>query len=194
MSQHRQAWLVAASLPDGHPDRTGLEDADDETLRAGAALGALLDRAPREPGPGAALAVLAAIRAEVSADLTRRRRPLALAVLLVAIVASLGAALGAADLGRFALLEGSVCFSVEVIAAALPLFGLVLLGPGLAHSGPQRTAAIAAAGALVAQLGLLGLCPEHDGAHIFLFHAGGVLVAAAVGALAGWLPRRLVEA
>src|SRR5262249_36669968 len=89
---------------------------------------------------------------------------------------------GASGLEPRAGVEGAMC---EVVGGALSW--LVVTGVGRRRPGaPGRgaTLAIAAAGALASQAAQMLSCPvARTNPHLLLFHFGGVLLAAAFGAL-----------
>jgi hypothetical protein len=80
-------------------------------------------------------------------------------------------------------LIGLVCVATELVAAAFPAGAALWLarraGAALA---PLELATVAAAGALAGHAVLAMACPIGGPAHGLLFHAGGVLLAAAGGA------------
>lgn len=85
--------------------------------------------------------------------------------------------------------QGVDCVLVELGAAALPLgLALVAAWRGALRVGPLGMAAVATAGALAGELALRATCPDRDLEHLALFHAGGVVIAALLGAAASQLP------
>jgi hypothetical protein len=151
-------------------------------LRAGAALAAaavpvLFARHHDWEGWGAALLVLAAATAlSTTAGLWK-------AGAWVGLTASAGFALAAGGVPGFP--RAGAAFAPGI---GLDCFGLEMLGGALAALVALRSAvrgslaAAAAAGALAAQAALHICCSAHDQApHLWLFHVGGVAVAAALG-------------
>jgi hypothetical protein len=107
-----------------------------------------------------------------------------------AIAASAALVLVNAGPGVFDGWGGMHCFFAELASAALP-FALVaalvvqrrMRGSGLLYAG------VAAAGALAGHAALDLTCPSPSvGLHLVIFHFGGVVVAAALGALAARAP------
>jgi hypothetical protein len=83
------------------------------------------------------------------------------------------------------------CVAIELFAAAWPL-GAAALAKGLVQrpGSPWATAALAASGALAGQAALHLTCPVRFAEpHLAVFHTGGVVLAALLGASASRLPR-----
>jgi hypothetical protein len=83
------------------------------------------------------------------------------------------------------------CVAIELFAAAWPL-GAAALAKGLVRRprSPWATAALAASGALAGQATLHLTCPVRLAEpHLAVFHTGGVVLAALLGASASRLPR-----
>ena len=80
---------------------------------------------------------------------------------------------------------GAKCVAVELFAAALPLGAAVFGARRWAIPLPSlRGAVVAASGALVGQAALHLTCPVREAAmHLAIFHVGGVVLAASMGAL-----------
>jgi hypothetical protein len=126
---------------------------------------------------GAALTVAAL--AIALASLNRGR----LSVVLVAIAASTVFALMMASASLLAPAVGVECTLLELFAAALPWVAFHrVAGPWRSRSA---SSAVAAAGALSGHAALHLTCPvAHADAHLLVFHLGGVVLAALLGALA----------
>ncbi len=118
-----------------------------------------------------------------------KRAPAKLAAAGVAAV-SLAFALAAGAGGSLSPLLGAKCVLLEQLAAALPFAAIAwLVRQRGAQAGPLAFALAAAAGALAGQAGLHLTCPaRHATPHLLAFHLGGVLLAAALGAIASRLP------
>jgi hypothetical protein len=106
--------------------------------------------------------------------------------MVVAAALSAGMVLIAGSDGPLEAAIGVHCLAAELVAAALVVGAVAALllprGAGVAAQG-ARLAAIAAAGALAAQAALYLGCRARTAApHLWMFHAGGVLAAAALGA------------
>ena len=106
--------------------------------------------------------------------------------LLVVLMATAASAVLALAMGSTSLLAPSVgveCTLLELFAAALPWVAFRQV------AGPWRSrtasSAVAAAGALSGHAALHLTCPvAHGDAHLLVFHFGGVVLAALLGALA----------
>jgi hypothetical protein len=112
----------------------------------------------------------------------------------LACIASGALAMLAGSGGDLAALLGVKCVAIELVAAALPYATAVRAAARLgSRQGAGAMAAIAAAGALAGQASLHLTCPERSATpHLLVFHTGGVLFAAVLGALgASRLPRRV---
>lgn len=102
-----------------------------------------------------------------------------------AIAAALAFALSG-GVGPLDLAEGVKCVATELAAAAVPLLAAVALSRRGAAGGVGVLAAAAAAGALAGMAALeIGCHAVGAHTHLLVFHAGGVLAAAGLGALAG---------
>lgn len=106
--------------------------------------------------------------------------------LLVVLVGTAASAVFAFSMGSTSLLAPAVgveCTLLELFAAALPWVAFYRV------AGPWRSraasSAVAAAGALSGHAALHLTCPvAHGDAHLLVFHFGGVVLAALLGALA----------
>jgi predicted anti-sigma-YlaC factor YlaD len=79
---------------------------------------------------------------------------------------------------------GLFCLWIEQSMALLPIItSLYLVAKGHTPGGGAYFAGAAAAGALAGQAAMLLACPNNNIAHLLLAHTGGVLFAAALGAL-----------
>jgi hypothetical protein len=170
----RAAAPVLEHLP---PVRPGL------LLPAAAGVAAFAAAVASRPAPepdwiaAAALAVAAAGIAALA--------PRGIPALALAVAGSLLFAVAGGGAGPLSAAEGLKCLAVELATAAVPLVALLSVSRGGAAS-PARFAAAAAAGALAGQAALEIACHAPEAAaHLLAFHAGGVLVAAAMGALVG---------
>jgi hypothetical protein len=183
----------AAVLAELRPARPGLRDG---ALRAGAALAGflvplLIARHRDTEAWGAALAtVVGATALAATAGALR-------AGALVALAASAGFALAAGGVPGFApggdgmaAALGAECLVVELLSAALPLAAAAWMFRR--DPRPGSLAQAAAAGALAGQAALHLGCSAHASApHLWVFHVGGV----ALAALVGWIVEsRLVAA
>jgi hypothetical protein len=106
-----------------------------------------------------------------------------LPVVLVAIGVSAAFALTMTSTSALAPGVGVECMLLELFAASLPWIAFRQI------AGPWRTrsasSVVAAAGALSGHAALHLTCPvAHADAHLFVFHFGGVVLAAILGALA----------
>jgi hypothetical protein len=147
------AVLVAWALELGLAKKL-VHDAASVAVSAGCALAAT------------ALATMAFTRARLAAA------GAAIASLLLVLVAQGG------NSGLYALL-GIKCTLIELVAAAIP-FGLAVAFARRAGAPMERwyASAIAAAGAVAGQAALYLSCKvPHAGAHLLVFHFGGVLLA-----------------
>lgn len=125
-------------------------------------------------------AVLAIAAAGLAALASRGVRVAAAAVGLSVAFALAGGA------GPLSVSDGLLCLGTELAAAAVPLVAALALSRRAGAGGAGRYAAAAAAGAVAGQAALQLTCHAPDAAaHLLVFHAGGVLAAAALGALAG---------
>lgn len=131
---------------------------------------------------GAALAL--AVGLAYFANASRRFGAIALAV-----AASFGLALLGAALPGLSPAVGVKCFLFELATATVP--GVIAWRAG--RRGESTTVALAAAaGALAGMAALHVACPVHEErAHLFVFHVGGILAAALLGAV---VDRRRVTA
>ena len=133
-------------------------------------------------------AALVLATALVSLIATARKRPLG--ALLVLSGASVTFAIWAGQLSGFEFALGVKCTLTELLASVGPLAVAYI---GARRGGPWNAtyvAAMAAGGALVGHSALHLTCPaNHHEPHLLAFHAGGVVLAAAIGALASrWRP------
>ena len=80
--------------------------------------------------------------------------------------------------------------AIELFAAVVPLAATAaLLWRRRVAVGASLYAAVATAGALAGQAALHLTCPVRTaGEHLFVFHTGGILLAALVGALVARVP------
>lgn len=126
---------------------------------------------------GAALTV--AGLAVALAGLNRRR----LSVVLGAVAASAVFASSMGSASEFVPAVGVECTLLELFAALLPWIAFRrVAGPWRSRSAAS---AVAAAGALSGHAALHLTCPvAHGDAHLLVFHLGGVVLAAILGALA----------
>jgi hypothetical protein len=114
---------------------------------------------------------------------------------LFPITASVLLALAAGKSAGLSASIGLDCALVELGSAGALLGVFLLLAsragaarPALLHA--SRLASIAATGALIGQVWLHSKCEAHDqGLHLFVFHVGAVLLAAALAPLAGRMLR-----
>jgi hypothetical protein len=129
---------------------------------------------PRSFGAGLTVAALAV----ALASLNRGKLP----VVLAAIAASAVFAVTMASTSLLAPAAGLECTLLELFAAALPWVAFHrVAGPWRSRSAAS---AVAAAGALSGHAALHLACPvAHADAHLLVFHFGGVVLAAVVGAL-----------
>jgi hypothetical protein len=130
--------------------------------------------------------VVAAIAVAVALAVAQRLLALGVAAavsLMFAALAGAGAGAGGGD----GMSGGLHCFLSEVVAGALALGAAWFAGRRAGEPlGPAHLAAVAAAGGLGGQAALNIACPSRDVLlHLFAFHSGGVLCAAALGALVG---------
>lgn len=193
----RAAAAGLLALPEGDPER-GAAFAHAEgcarctgLLREGQKLQALLDDAPvaAAPSPRVLASIRTRIHAELEADAARRRRSRIGALTLgVSTMVSLAIALTLANLSAWVFWRGEVCFSIELGAALVPVALLALTRTGLAARGPLFVAGLAALAAVGGQLWLAQHCPFNDSIHQVVFHFGGTLVSAALGAFTAWAP------
>lgn len=134
-------------------------------------------------GAVAALAAVAAALSFTSGGLVLGMVPLASA--LFALLDGAGGGLHAA--------VGVKCVIAELISSAIPLAAAVTLLRRGVSGGAKEIAAAGCAGALAGQALLHLTCPVSTATpHLFVFHTGGVLVAALLGGLLGRVaaPRR----
>jgi hypothetical protein len=91
---------------------------------------------------------------------------------------------------------GVKCTILELVGSALPLGAAFFMASrGTLERGRWRFAASAAAGAIAAQAALNVTCPVHTaGPHLWVFHVGGVVLAAVIGAALGAPKTRRVRA
>lgn len=108
-------------------------------------------------------------------------------VVLAAVAASAVFAFTMASTTLLAPAVGAECTLLELFAASLPWIAFRrVAGPWRARSAAS---AVAAAGALSGHAALHLTCPvAHADAHLFVFHLGGVALAAVLGAVATPLP------
>jgi len=154
------------------------------TISAGAVLAGLLAHHALDAFSVAVAGGAAGIAAALAwLGVGRRAAGAALTACLASIVFS---ALAAASPGPFAG-AGFHCLALELFTAAWPLAAVAVAGGLSSPTSGWTTAALASAGALAGQAALHLACPVPSaGAHLFVFHLGGVVLAA----LAGWaLPR-----
>jgi hypothetical protein len=162
------------------------------------------------PSVGLAFAAIAALRVHAAHDdarswlaaialggaaaalitLSRRKSPLLVAGLAVA---SLVFAMGAGRDGGLEPNIGVHCLAAEILASLFPLgAGLWLVKHGRSDGGMLWFASVAAAGALAGHAALHLTCPVHlQSPHLYVFHTGGVVLAAFLGFLASHLPALL---
>ncbi|MCC6999292.1 MAG: DUF1109 family protein [Deltaproteobacteria bacterium] len=149
---------------------------------------ALLDAAPPLPPPSAA--ALRRASAPILRDLAGRTR--ALWAIALALLVSLGFALWAGQGGAMVLRPalGLLCVGSEVLTALLPLaVAAVLVRRGRAAGSAAFFAAVASAGGLLGHGHLHLHCPAQTSLpHLLVFHTGGILVCAGLGALVSRLP------
>jgi hypothetical protein len=102
---------------------------------------------------------------------------------LVALATSAAFALAAASTHLLAPAIGVKCTLLELVAASLPWLAYrFAAGPSRAR---PASAAVASAGALAGHAALHLTCPvPHADAHLLVFHFGGVVLAALLGAIA----------
>jgi hypothetical protein len=124
---------------------------------------------------------LAAAALALSALAARRPLP----VVAAAAAAAVAAALAGGGPGPLEPGVGLHCLLSELVTGALVVTaGWVALRGGTTTLSRRAAAATAAAGALAAEAVLQVTCGSHGfGAHLIVFHAGGVLLAAAGAAL-----------
>ena len=113
-----------------------------------------------------------------------------------AAAAAVVAALVAGHAGPLEPGQGAECLLWELCAAALVVgAGWLALRGGSTTPSRSAAAAAAAAGALAGDAALQVTCAAHGmGPHLLVFHAGGVLLAAALAGLLGRARRRPVAA
>lgn len=179
LEQARIDAVRAALAPRIHPPPSRLASLTlvPATLAGGAlALFFAADRVPfgplwRDVGFVALISLLAAAFAA-------RRAPLSLGISLAA-----GVALAQAQGGEGALWgdHGARCLFAELFAASVPAAAAAWLLRDRPTIPPL--AAAAAAGALAGGAGLLVSCADRGVGHLFLFHAGGIALAALAGGL-----------
>lgn len=116
--------------------------------------------------------------AALSALFAVRRAPLSLGISLAAGVALAQAQGGAGPLWGD---HGARCLFAELLAASVPAAAAAWLLRDRPTVPPL--AAAAAAGALAGGAGLLVSCADRGVGHLFLFHAGGIALAALAGGL-----------
>jgi hypothetical protein len=135
--------------------------------------------------PALGLGVLALVAA-----LSGAVRPLAATVLGAAAAVVFAVLTGWDDPGSLLRHPGWICAGEELAAALLPL-GVAAGAVWRGVIPPAALAPAAAAGALAAQAALHLTCPApRTEAHLLIFHAGGVVLAAAIGAVLGEVWRR----
>jgi hypothetical protein len=144
---------------------------------AGFAVILLIARHREAEGWAAALVVLAGAAALAATAGALR------AGALVAVAAAAAFAFAAGGVpGPAGLVVDLDCFILELVVAALPLAAAAWTFR--TDPRPGALAQAAAAGALAGQAALHIACPlSHQAAHLWVFHVGGV----ALAALAGWL-------
>lgn len=141
------------------------------------------------PGDWALAAVLAALAAVLAAA-AGRRPPIALALSLAAALC--GIAISGAR-GPLAPSLGVECVTTELLSAAV-VVGAVWVALRSRTASRLALAATAAAGALAGDAALQVTCAAHTALpHLLAFHAGGVVLAAAMAYLV-WRPPRLAGA
>ncbi len=157
-------------------------------LEQAAATLALLDQAPPLPPPSAA--ALHRASAPILRELAGRTR--ALWVIALALLVSLAFALWAGQGGAMVLRPslGLLCVGSEVLTALLPLaVAAVLVRRGRAAGSAALFAAVAAAGALIGHGHLHLHCPAQTSLpHLLVFHTGGIILCAGLGAAFSRLP------
>lgn len=138
--------------------------------------------------PGAGTSLLAAAVALLAARLSTTRHARVGAAL--ATVTSVALALwGDAPAGALMLSSGAKCVGIELVGGVL--VGAATARFALAQRSSAAVAAACAAGALAAQSGVTLTCHGAGGhAHTLLFHASGVVLAAALGPLLAALALR----
>lgn len=172
--ERRAAWRHAAQCP---ACRALLDD--------GLLMLQLIDGARVEPRADAALK--ARVKAAVFARERRVRWELP-ALALFAVVSLLLALADGLPQRPLAVGIGMHCLLYEVALGMVPGGAMLLLARrGLVALQSLRMGALAAGFALLGQLLLRTRCPVHDaGAHLLVFHTGGVVLAA-------WLAATLVR-
>jgi len=135
-------------------------------------------------GPSVAAAVAVAVLAALFAG--QMRSPGAGLVVVASCAASAAFAALASSATGLVPLVGVKCVAIELFAAAWPLGAAALAKDLVRRPGsPWATAALAASGALAGQAALHLTCPVRFAEpHLAVFHAGGVLLAALLGAAA----------
>ena len=132
-----------------------------------------------------ALAAGFGLAAAIAPRLARTRAGMAAAV---ACVLAVVLALVVAGSGMLAVAVRLRCTALEIGSAALPLAATAFLLRGPAH--PAVYAAVAACGALAGEAALHLCCSARmQLPHLLVFHAGGVLLAAGLGAAFGAMRR-----
>lgn len=206
MSTHiddRAAGLAA--LPVADPERVAAYAHANSCARCKDALDEaeqvifLLAAAPSDggPSPRALERAWAAVAAEMDADraaLPARPRVVPVRSLLAALVAIASSALLVEiDTVGHALAwrVGIECLVLELVAGAAPLALFRFVMPS--QRGVLVYGALGAWGALAGQVYLRLHCPvAHEGAHLVLFHFGGVLLATALASMLGVIRTRRV--
>ncbi len=159
-----------------------------QALAEAAATLALLDQAPPLPPPSAA--ALRRASAPILRELAGRTR--ALWAIALALLASLGFALWAGQGGAMVLRPalGVRCVLSEVLTALGPLaVAGVLVRRGRAAGSAAFFAAVASAGALIGHAHLHLHCPAQTALpHLLVFHTGGIILCAGLGAAISRLP------
>lgn len=149
---------------------------------------ALLDAAPPLPPPSAE--ALRRASAPILRDLAGRTR--ALWVIALALLVSLAFALWAGQGGAMVLRPslGVRCVLSEVLTALLPLVvAAVLVRRGRAAGSAAWFGAVASVGALIGHGHLHLHCPAQTSLpHLLVFHTGGIILCAGLGAMVSRLP------
>lgn len=158
----------------------------DELARAEHTLSALsaLDVCAPPPSVGGLAQRERALLAVLSPDRVRTRRAaprlLLVLVALAALLVSLAPRM--AGLGSVPNALPLKCALSELVVAVLP-FAVLAYVRRRSELGPSEGALATGTFALVAELWLVGACPDRSLVHQLVFHAGAVLLAMALGAL-----------
>jgi len=157
---------------------------------AGAGTLGLLLAHQRDGGAEAIAAALGLGLCATVAAVAGAVRPVLAAALGAGIALAFAAIVGRGDLGSVAGAPGWACSSEELAAALLPLAGAAAV-VWRGWLPPSALAPAAAAGALAGEAALHLTChaPRTE-AHLVIFHAGAVILAAVIGAVIGEVWRR----